>query len=105
MLGTGQGNDLQCLRVTKWLETAMKENPSTTWLLNDLVRDVRRLQRDYRGAADLYREIVTRSERPLLAYNNLAWLLASLHQVYGTKASGRGHIEVTEPMHLARGMA
>jgi tetratricopeptide (TPR) repeat protein len=84
VLRSGRAGEGPCLRVQRWLETALQKNPKVTELRLCLAA-VQEFQGRYQDAALLYRQVLEREDRNVVALNNLAWLLA-LDQGKGEEA-------------------
>lgn len=65
----------QFQRVDGWLKAALEKKPQQVGLLVNLA-DLRDLQGHFDEAEKLYRQVLERDDRNLVALNNLAWLLA-----------------------------
>jgi tetratricopeptide (TPR) repeat protein len=74
-LRAGPAAEEQQARVQRWLREALDKAPDSAALRVPLA-DLYDLQGRYPEAAAVYRQILQRNERHLLALNNLAWLLA-----------------------------
>ena len=75
-LRSGGATERQFSQVRGWLDTALRDDPSSTPLkLNDA--ELRALQHDYAGAATVYEAILRSEPRNVVALNNLAWIQAA----------------------------
>jgi tetratricopeptide (TPR) repeat protein len=75
VLRAGQQTPDQCRRVGGWLTAAIKKDPKSVELLLQLA-DLRDLEGRLPDAEALYRQVLDRQPKNVVALNNLAWLLA-----------------------------
>lgn len=74
-LRSAKFNEAACQRVGRWLDTALSKNLALTGLVV-CQADLHDLQREYAQAETLYKRVLARDPRHLVALNNLAWQLA-----------------------------
>ena len=84
VLYSGKSTDEECRRVAAWLQAAISGDEKETALMTQLAA-IRRLQKDYTAALDLYRKVYRQTDKDPLLLNNYAWLLA-LSEKNGTEA-------------------
>jgi tetratricopeptide (TPR) repeat protein len=84
VLRLNQPSEDQCARVEAGLKAAIAKNPKTTLLLLHLA-DLQDLRGRFTEAEVLYRQVLEREPRNIVALNNLAWLLAQ-RSAHGTEA-------------------
>jgi tetratricopeptide (TPR) repeat protein len=91
-------NDPQRQRVEHRLESALRDHPDSMSLAVSLAI-LRNLQERYPEAETLYRQVLARNGRDIVALNNLAWLLA-LKQAKGAEALDllKQAIEIVGPL-------
>jgi tetratricopeptide (TPR) repeat protein len=75
VLRAGQPTPDQCRRVGDWLTAAIKKEPRSLELLLQLA-DLRDLEGRLPDSEALYRQVLDRQPKNVVALNNLAWLLA-----------------------------
>ena len=74
-LRAGKSTEADARRVEQWLDTALAAQPQSVGLLL-LKADLKQLREQFDEAASIYRGILARDERNVIALNNLAFLIS-----------------------------